>query len=116
MRAKEYYKNWQDQQHRECDPIKNAFVAAGNMVVEMEMIGKARHAKSDQSFLAIFKEQQRKWEAFCRLLIADVGKTVADRLSREGFESSMKSLMPEVYEMLCGALATQLGKQPNQRR
>ena len=60
------------------------------MVFEIKEIGEMRHAKSDESFLSIFNEQQKKWQAFISL----VGDS---NIRPDGFDRFCQKYLPEVY-------------------
>jgi len=63
-KAKEYAADFVARVGRGEDPVKCAGDVARAMTLEIEDIGKMRHAKSSEALTAIVLEQSRKWKAF----------------------------------------------------
>ena len=83
MKAKEFAQKFND------DPSIETLVDIGNtFLIECAELGKARNCQSDDSMIAIFEEQNRKWKAFARLV---------DGVKEDGFEQLLKLNAPPAY-------------------
>lgn len=61
------------------------------MVFEIEEIAKMRHARSNEAFISIFEEQDRKWRAFVRMVNDP-------NIRPDGFMKFCQMYFPEVFE------------------
>ena len=70
------------------DPsVKTVAKIASMLIEEIKEIAVARHAKSDEAMIAIFKEQDQKWRKICRLVPG---------FKPSGFRDLLQEVMPEL--------------------
>jgi len=86
VKAKEYAEKYK------ANPTPQTLVEiAKEMVFEIEEIYKIRHGKSDEALIAVFDEQERKWQAFVQLVDDP-------NVRRDGFKRFCQKHFPEVFE------------------
>lgn len=87
MKAKEY-KQILDS-HAELD---EGIIQIGlKFLEETDKLITSRNAQSNEAMIAIYKEMDNKWKAFCKL---------DNRLKPEGYWVLIEGMMPEVYRYL----------------
>lgn len=87
-KAKEYAKIFND------NPTVDTLIEiVVEFVHEIPEIGEKRHAYSNEAFLAILNEQEKKWQALCRSCPA---------IPPMAFEETIKAETPEVYRLWKG--------------
>ena len=70
-------------------------------MLEVKEIAEMRHARSNESFISIFDEQDRKWKAFARAVGGNI-------IRLEGFEQSVKAYFPTIHAFWRGPLRKHL--------
>ena len=90
MKAVEYYKIFKDNEDKLGldEAIK---LLAYDMFLEVGDIAASRKARYDNAMISVFKEQESKWYAICKL---------DERFRRDGFREYIKLRMPDVAEMV----------------
>lgn len=68
------------------------------LTLEMRDIGFARHITNDNAFVAIVKEQNQKWQAFCRVVLASDAEFAGTNMN--GFYDYIAYQMPELWAVL----------------
>lgn len=98
MRAKEYAKEFLEIKFETEQQINDAIYSVlVRFMEEVKPICESRHSSSDETFIAVVKEQSQKWGAFCRIVNNKVGFKV---LKEDGFKNYMLSRMPELKKEL----------------
>ena len=90
MKAKEYLQKYLSDTRPANEKLTDVVL---EFISEVKTIGEMRHAKSDDSFVAIVKEQERKWRAFVRMLPGGEGGGLD-----ASFMESLKVVMPDTYK------------------
>ena len=95
MKAKEYFEKYDDDIWKEAhDPAVITDGAFAKLFIdfctETKLLAEQRKAKSDQSILAIIREQNQKWNAVSNLFEKKYG---VSPLNRDGFEIAIKHTM-----------------------
>lgn len=90
MKAKEYLEEYLKDTRPENERLADVVI---KFAQEIKTIGDARHARSEDSFVSIVKEQDDKWKAFVRKTIP--GK---DGALDGSFMNCLKVMMPGVWQ------------------
>lgn len=91
MKAKEYAEYYQTRLAEGSDSAQTLIGIARQFIDEVESLCKDRHAVSDAAFIAVLKEQDKKWRAFARL-VPDV--------KPDGFIACVKLMAPKTYAVI----------------
>lgn len=86
MKAKEYAKKFNDNK-----TIETFTEICSSFICECGELLRVRHATTDAAAIAVFKEQDQKWKAFCNLV---------DGIKPEGFRLLVKEQFPAVFVVM----------------
>lgn len=77
MKAKEYFQKYKDHFEHYPDAVVKDMLKDFNE--EAEELAKLRNVKSPESLVAIFKEQNQKWNAVVRIVDQEIGENIIPR-------------------------------------
>lgn len=93
MKAKDYLEKIKASDDKQAEFAR----CVTEIIFEARDIAKTRHTENDAALISIFKEQELKFHALCRL----IDKQDFDfKAIPEGFRNTIKELTPELYAMI----------------
>ena len=88
MKAKDYAAKYKVLIALDCYTEHPASTIVKQMVQEVAALQKIRRAQTNAAMVSILQEQERKWQAFCRIVGEDSG------IKSDGFRAVIKDFFP----------------------